>query len=125
MTQLSQPRFFARILGASLVAVAGLTIAGSAAAQSDDLDGVRSIHVEYADLNLGSRAGAREMLMRIDDAARRACGDNVDLRSLERRAQFQSCKTGTVARAVRALGAPLVTAMAGPNGADPVVLSQR
>ena len=115
----------ARFLGASLVAIAGLTIADAAAAQTNDLDGVRSVHVEYADLNLGSRAGAPEMLARIDDAARRVCGDNVDLRSLERRAQFQRCKTGTVARAVHALDAPLVTAMVGPNGSDPVVLSQR
>ncbi len=125
MTQPSRSTLLVRILGASLVAFAGLTIAGAASAQIDDLDGVRSVRVETADLNLGSRGGAREMLARIDDAARRVCGDNVDLRSLERRAQFQRCKTGTVARAVRALDAPLVTAMAGPNGSDPVVLSQR
>ena len=125
MTRLSHPTFLTRALSASLVTIAGLSIAAPAAAQSDDLDGVRSVHVEYGDLNLGSRAGAREMLMRIDAAARRVCGDNVDLRSLERRAQFQRCKTGTIARSVRALDAPLVTAMAGPNGADPVVLSQR
>ena len=115
-------------LGASLVLTVSLVIAGAAAAQPNnnfgDLDSSRSVHVSYADLNLHTQAGARAIMARIDDAAVRACGGAPDLRMLERRALFNSCKTQTFNQAVRDLDAPLVTAMA-DLGAATVVIAGR
>jgi UrcA family protein len=105
--------------------IAALSIAGSALAQTEDDPGApRSVTVRYSDLNLSSEAGARAILARITDAASRACGGDVDLRMLERRALYYRCKAETVDRAVRALDAPLVTAMAARSGAI-ATLAQR
>jgi UrcA family protein len=105
-----------RLCGGALAAA--LAVAGSAFAQTDDDPGApHSVAVRYADLNLSSEAGARAMLDRITDAASRACGGDVDLRMLERRALYNRCKADTIDRAVRALDAPLVTAMANRTGA--------
>jgi UrcA family protein len=98
------------LCGASLLATAGLAAAAPALAQSDDAP---SIHVSYADLNLGSRDGAKAMIGRIDDAASRVCGGPPDMRLLDARAYYWACKGQAVERAVRQLDAPLVTAMAG------------
>ena len=102
----------ARLCGACLMASAGLAIAVPAAAQSSSSDAPISVHVSYADLNLGSREGAREMLGRIDDAADRACGGRPDPRVLDEIATYNSCKSQAVEHGVRSLDAPMVTAMA-------------
>jgi UrcA family protein len=103
-------------LGACLTLAASLALAGAAAAQPDEVDASRSVHVNYADLNLRSDEGARVMLSRIDSAAILACGGAPDLRMLDRRALFNRCKARTFDRAVSQLHSPLVTSVAGETG---------
>jgi UrcA family protein len=113
MTTRSQRAVLASVFGACIMATAGLAIAGSAAAQPDNNDGSISIHVSYADLNLRSTDGAREMLSRIEGAATKVCGQEPEVQQLEERSLFKSCKAYAVGKAVRDLDAPMVTAMAG------------
>ena len=102
----------ASVLGACVLAAAA-ALAGSAAAQSDDAGAPLSVKVRYSDLDLASDGGARTMLARIESAARRVCGQAPDLRDLGRVALYDHCRSDAVGRAVRRLGAPLVTAAAG------------
>jgi UrcA family protein len=122
----TQRAVLARLCGVSLLATAGLAIAVPAAAQPfapDPAGTPISVHVSYADLNLGTREGARAMLGRIDNAAKEACGDEPDVRLLSERAVYDRCKAQAEAQGVRDLNAPLVTAMAGPAAA--IQLAQR
>lgn len=71
----------------------------------------RSIRVQRADLNLQSEAGADAMLNRIERAAERACGvttARVDLATFN---NGRACVEETMASAIGALNAPLVTAL--------------
>jgi UrcA family protein len=81
--------------------------------------------VKYGDLNLNSDAGARVMLGRITSAASRACGEALDLHMLGRFALYTHCKAASIDQAVRALNAPLVTAMAGGKGPPATELAER
>lgn len=113
------------IRSTGLLAAAMLSLtAGAAAAQQND-DGPRSVVVKYGDLNLDSQAGARVMLARIRSAASRACGEAVDIAMLDRFALYSHCRTASIDQAVRALNAPLVTAMAGGQGAAETQFAQR
>jgi UrcA family protein len=103
-------------------AAVALMIAAPAMAQTAD-DAI-TVSVQYADLDVGHAAGAKILLQRIEAAATTACGGEPDLRLLGERAGFDRCKAATVAQALRAVDAPMVTAMA--NGSDqPVILAQR
>jgi UrcA family protein len=66
--------------------------------------------VSYADLNLGSRAGADAMLNRIEWAAREGCEARSGRMSLGDLAFQRACVRGSMDRAVTYLGNPLVTA---------------
>ena len=90
-----------------------MVAAGSALGQSDDSGAPRSVRVSYADLDLGSRAGAAEAFARIRSAAGQVCDSGADIRMLERQAQYAHCRSEAVARAVDTLHAPLVASMAG------------
>jgi UrcA family protein len=107
-----------------LAATAAMALGGSAVAQSTDSDAPISVTVGYGDLNLASEAGAKAMVIRIQSAARRACGDAPDFRDLSRVAFYARCRSDTVARAVRTLDSPLVTALAG-QPAHTVALSSK
>jgi UrcA family protein len=67
--------------------------------------------VRYGDLNLGIERDAKIMLRRIDRAAVAACGGwhPFGLSDGLIRKDFEKCRADAVARAVRDLGAPLVT----------------
>ena len=65
------------------------------------------------------------MLARITSAASRACGEAYDLHMLNRFALYSHCKAASIAQAVTALNAPLVTAMAGGRGPAATELAQR
>ena len=112
------------VLGAGMAAAIAFAVAGSAAAQTDDSGAPPSVKVSYGDLNLASSAGAKAMLVRIRSAASRACGDAPDLRDLGRVAIYNRCRTDAIHRAVKELGAPLVTEAAG-EPANPVALSSK
>jgi UrcA family protein len=62
---------------------------------------VRQSVVSYADLNLGTEAGAQTLLRRIKFAARRVCGVNdAGLMAMEFRAPLHRCAEQATARAV-------------------------
>jgi UrcA family protein len=99
-----------------LAAAASLSCAAPVLAQT--LDTVPSVTVKFADLNIGSRAGAWVLLKRIEAAANTACGGAPDIRLLDQLARFEACRRSAVARAVAAVDSPMLTAMA-HGGAPP------
>jgi UrcA family protein len=98
----------APVLG--LAAAAALAWAAPVLAQTSDT--VPSVAVKYGDLNIGSPAGAKALLDRIEAAANTACGDRPDIRVLSQWASFEACRKSAVARAVDAVDSPVLTAMA-------------
>ena len=93
-----------------LAAAATLSCAAPALAQVSDT--VASVTVKYSDLNIGSRPGVQVLLERIEAAANTACGGAPDVRLLSRWASFKACRRSAVARAVVAIGSPMLTAVA-------------
>ncbi|HVZ98959.1 MAG TPA: UrcA family protein [Caulobacterales bacterium] len=73
------------------------------------------VSVSYADLDVSTPTGARELAHRIDDAAARACGGSpgfdVDYRLAPAAVTdaFETCKSEAVARTLSALNRPSVT----------------
>jgi UrcA family protein len=70
----------------------------------------RSI-VHYGDLNIDSEHDAQILLQRIDQAATEACGGHPTLTAYTRVSDhsFEECRSGTIARTVKKLGATVVT----------------
>jgi UrcA family protein len=98
-----------RVAVAAAVAFAAVLGAQPTFAATAD-DGVVSVRVPYADLNLQSAAGARIMLARLTAASHSTCGAEPTITDLGRSQLYRGCVSGTLDRAVRSLGAPLVTA---------------
>lgn len=92
---------------AAFLATTVLT-AGAAQAQNDIMV------VRIGDLNVASTQGAQVALRRIQSAAAQFCSDG-DSRDLGRIAEHRSCQTRMVAKAVRSLDAPVVTALYAPS----------
>ena len=93
-----------------LAAAATLSCAAPALAQTSDA--VPSVLVKYGDLDTRSPAGAQVLLRRIEAAAKTACGGEPDVRQLSRWAGFEACRRSAVARAVVAIGSPMLMAVA-------------
>ena len=104
-----------------LAAAATLSCAAPVLAQTSDA--VPSVSVKYADLNIGSQAGAHVLLKRIGAAANTACGGAPDIRQLDQLASFEACHRSAVARAVVAVGSPMLTAIA--HGGPPAGFAAR
>jgi UrcA family protein len=70
----------------------------------------RSI-VHYGDLNIDSENDAKILLQRIEQAAKDACGGHPAFNTYTRTPDptFEECRSGTIARTVKRLGAPTVT----------------
>lgn len=83
------------------ILVAGATLSAALAGGSYAADAPQ-VHVNYADINLRTPAGAAVLNRRIAHAAEQVCGFSGD-RDLARRAQFNACKTRAVADAVAAV----------------------
>jgi UrcA family protein len=90
---------------------AAATLSCAAPVRAQTSDTVPSVVVKYHDLNIGSPAGARMLLKRIEAAADTACGGAPDIRQLNQWASFQACRRSAVARAVVAVDSPMLTAM--------------
>jgi UrcA family protein len=98
-----------RRTSATLAALAGCLIVGTAHAASPDA--APSVRVPYGDLNLNTERGANTLYARIAAAARQVCAaDSVDLRNLQAYAAMRSCETQAIANAVHAVPAPKVAA---------------
>jgi UrcA family protein len=68
--------------------------------------------VYYGDLNINAEQDAKIMLQRIERAARKACGGHPAFSSLTGlldRRTFEECRSKAIQRAVRQLGAPMLT----------------
>src|SRR5579863_3364645 len=94
------------------VALAALAYApGAAQAQTASNPDQVSVRISYGDLDLSSQTGAREMIGRIDNAARVICGEPSSNADLSGWAQQRACAQSTVSDAVASLGNPTVTAL--------------
>jgi UrcA family protein len=67
--------------------------------------------VYYGDLNLNAEDDAKIMLQRIERAAKKTCGGHASFSSVTGRLDhtFEQCRGEAIQRAVKQLGAPLVT----------------
>jgi UrcA family protein len=90
-----------------IAAAVTLFAALAAGVQAADLP---QVHVKYADLNLGTTAGATVLYQRIRGAAGQVCGVSSD-RDLARGAQAKACAAHAVADAVAAVNAPALTSI--------------
>ena len=89
--------------------VALLALASAAAsANPGDTEDVQSESVNYADLNLGTVAGATVLYGRIERAARLVCGPESEM---SRHGQWKTCLRIAIAAAVAGVNSPLLTAI--------------
>jgi UrcA family protein len=67
--------------------------------------------VYYGDLNLNAEQDAKIMLVRIEQAAKKACGGHPTFSGYTGRLDdtFDECRSEAIARTVKLLGAPAVT----------------
>ena len=71
-----------------------------------------SSKIDYADLNLATRAGAGKMLLRIRNSAREVCGwTTSDSLFPYYRAAEAKCVKATIDKAVAGLNSPMLTAL--------------
>ena len=102
-----------------LALAAAATFALSLAARADaSADGSRTFNrsrsvVQYADLDIATEQGAKILLLRIERAARKACGGHPTFSSYTGALDntFMDCRDKAVQRAVIRLGSPTVTRM--------------
>ncbi len=105
------------MLKSVLIAIAGAGLAtlaatpGSVQAQPISSPEQVSVRVSFADLNLSSQDGARQMMGRIQGAARSICGESAANNDLADRARQNACVDQTVSDAVRSLDVATVTAL--------------
>jgi UrcA family protein len=118
-----------RIFGISLAA---MTVLGSVANAWPAYDTVRQdVTVRYGDLNLATDAGAHAMLVRINQAAQKACGGSpffygtYSIAPGLARKGFATCQTNAVSAAVKSLNAPLVTRLYVQNGDEALRIAGR
>jgi UrcA family protein len=105
-----------RGLRAALAAVAGCLVAAGASSAGAAISSTdtRSIVVRYADLDINTRQGASALYRRIAVAAQQVCPD-ADIGDLHRISQVRVCRQQAVARAVQAIGSPLLAALDAEN----------
>lgn len=118
-----------RILGISLVA---MTVLGSVANAWPEYNTVRQdVSVRFSDLNLSTEAGAHAMLIRIDQAAKKACGGSAffygtyTIAPELARKDFVTCQSNAVSAAVKMLNAPLVMRLYAQNGEEALRIAGR
>jgi UrcA family protein len=105
-----------RGLGVALAVTAGLwlTTVGAGMAQADTPPPaeLKSQQVSFDDLNLASESGARTLLVRINKAAKAACGEISHSPILPREwAQHRQCVVEAVDAAVKRVDLPTLTAL--------------
>lgn len=103
---------------APMLAAAALLGAGSVSAQTVDSDGVASVAVSYADLNLSQESDAQLMVQRLHHAAATVCGIAPDHRDPAGTGLYDQCRRDAVSHAVAKLNSALVTKIAAGSGAE-------
>jgi UrcA family protein len=106
------------MLTSKLMSVAGLIGAAALSAAiapscafAANLDDQVTVTVSTADLNMGSEAGARAALHRIQYAANEICGGDGGERGLGEQMESRSCVQATVKRTVASVNLPTLTAV--------------
>lgn len=94
-------------LAASAILAAWFALASfaSAAEPSAPASAAQIVTVKAGDLNLNTQAGAETIIVRITDAATKACWPD----ELSNFAQYHACRDGMVLQAVKALNKPRVS----------------
>jgi UrcA family protein len=95
------------------LAVAGAQGAGLAPLPDSGRE-VKSITVNFKDLDLASGAGAETLYGRLRTAARRVCG-KADLRDLRTVGELKRCRTEALDAAVAKINHPRLTAVHGKS----------
>ena len=94
----------------SAATILALSFSAHADASNPSNSSSGRIAVYYGDLNMDTEHDAKIMLERIEQASKRACGGHATfgeyIGSLER--TFEECRSETVQRTVKQLGAPVV-----------------
>lgn len=93
---------------AIILAIVGVSLTANAGSYSETrvstaADGLRSVSVSYADLNLASTAGRETLQQRISHAARRVCG-SANLRqagSLRQLSDNRKCQQRAIEKALK------------------------
>jgi UrcA family protein len=113
------------LAAAAALAMTSLPATGVAEEIRIGQDRIRSIVVSYDAATLGSEAGARDLLGRLETAAHGACGGDPRRHSSYAytpdltREVFRKCRDEAVARAVAEIGAPRLVALhADPRTAE-------
>jgi UrcA family protein len=86
---------------------------------ADEPDGVRSITVNFRDLNLSTIAGATTLYQRIKKAAGKVCQEPDSF--LNDLAAWTRCYRGAIDDAVAKVNSPLLTAVHSGTSRDPTV----
>ena len=94
----------------TLVTFAAATLfAAAAQAEVPAPATAKQVTVHYADLDIGHRAGAGELIARLNAAAAQACGPAPDIRELELSRYYRQCIADAVTRGVESVNTPAVT----------------
>jgi UrcA family protein len=88
----------ALLTGFATLACASIAQAGDAAAAGTS---VTRVVVNYGDLNLATKAGARTLYARLQLAAEQACGSEPESRDLRAWLDYQTCYSTALDNAVR------------------------
>jgi UrcA family protein len=110
-----QPKEFAmKQIGKIAVMTICAGLLGGVAAHAGTVpEGGMRISVAYDDLNVSHPAGARILLARIEEAASVVCGGAPETSDLKMQMFYRTCAQEATARAVSAVGQPLVAALYG------------
>ena len=96
---------------------------GAAAAQAETANIVH-VSVSYADLNIHSKAGARVLLGRLQQAARTACGGQPAISDLTESQNYQACRRQALDHAVAGIASPELVALYNGQPAPALVASK-
>ncbi len=101
--------------GKSLVlGAAALLVTLSAQAGTERIDAPvtqKAVVVRYADLNLGTTAGAKALYARISSAASRACGGQPGIHELRQQQQYRACYDEAMDNAVHKIDSERLQAL--------------
>lgn len=100
---------------ASLIAAVAIAGAMVAPASAERITQTTSISVSYADLDLNRVEGVITLSKRLERAADRVCGKIQRGMTYRMQREVTSCREASVAKAVAAIDAPLLTAFYAPT----------
>lgn len=99
------------MIGVCAVTLSAATLLAGAAAPAEPVRPTKT--VTYADLNLSTDAGARELLKRLENAAWQVCSDvSFGRLDIEAYREFRDCRKEAVTAAVHSVGSERLAGVA-------------